>query len=199
MFRKAVAGLLAAVLMCGVTVGCAQNNNNDGSSETTSSVSRVEVEKQLFDVTLTLPASYIDEGTTQEKLEEEIKSNKGIKSVKLNEDGSVTYKMTKKAHQEMVQSIADSIDEAMKEMVGSEDCPDFVDVSANEDYTTFTVKMSANELSLNEAFSVIAFYFYGGMYGAYNGETPENIHVDFVNADTGEIIESSDSADAGNS
>ena len=99
----------------------------------------------------------------------------------------------------MMQSMADSIDETMKKMVGSEDYPNFVNVKANEDYTVFTVSVNSNELSLNEGFSVIAFYFYGGMYGAYDGETPKNIHVDFVNAETGEIIESSDSAEAKNS
>ena len=199
MFKKAVAGFLAITLLCGAATGCAKSEKSSDSSEATSATSQIQVEKQLFDVTLTLPSDYVEEGATQEQLEEEIKSNSGIKSVKLNEDGSVTYKMTKKAHQEMMQSIADSIDEAMKEMIGSEDYPDFVDVKANEDYTVFTVSISSNELSLNEGFSVIAFYFYGGMYGVYSGETPENIHVDFVNAETGEVVESSDSAEMENS
>lgn len=199
MFKKAVAGLLAVTLLCGVAAGCTKNEKENNSPEATSVINQIQLEKQLFDVTLTLPADYVEEGTTQEQLEEEIKSNSGIKSVKLNEDGSVTYKMTKKAHQEMMQSMADSIDEAMKKMVGSEDYPNFVNVKANEDYTVFTVSVNSNELSLNEGFSVIAFYFYGGMYGAYDGETPKNIHVDFVNAETGEIIESSDSAEAKNS
>ena len=199
MFKKAVAGLLAVTLLCGIATGCTKNEKDSSSSEATSATNQIQVEKQLFDVTLTLPADYVEDGTTQEQLEEEIKSNSGIKSVKLNEDGSVTYKMTKKAHQEMMQSMADSIDEAMKEMVDSEDCPDFVDVKANEDYTAFTVSVSSNELTLNEEFSVLTFYFYGGLYGVYSGETPENIYVDFVNADTGEVIESSDSAGTENS
>lgn len=199
MFKKVVAGLLAVTLLCGVATGCAKSEKDSSSSEATSATNQIQVEKQLFDVALTLPVDYVEDGTTQEQLEEEIKSNNGIKSVKLNEDGSVTYKMTKKAHQEMMQSMADSIDEAMKEIVDSEDCPDFVDVAANEDYTVFTVSASSNELTLSEEFSVLAFYFYGGLYGAYSGETPENIHVDFVNAETGEVIESSDSAEMENS
>lgn len=36
---------------------------------------------------------------------------------------------------------------------------------------------------------------YGGMYNVFNGTTVDNVHVDFVNADTGEIISSSDSKD----
>ena len=46
---------------------------------------------------------------------------------------------------------------------------------------------------MNESFSTMAFYMYGGMYNIFNGTEVDNIHVDFVNADSGEIISSSDS------
>ena len=45
----------------------------------------------------------------------------------------------------------------------------------------------------------MAFYTYGGMYAIFNGETVDNIHVDFVNTDTGEVISSANSSDMGNS
>ncbi len=38
---------------------------------------------------------------------------------------------------------------------------------------------------------------YGGMYGVFSGEKPENVHVEFVNADSGEVISSGDSKDMG--
>ena len=43
--------------------------------------------------------------------------------------------------------------------------------------------------------SIIVFYMYGGMYAIFNGSDVGNIHVDFVNADSGEIINSADSSD----
>ena len=50
---------------------------------------------------------------------------------------------------------------------------------------------------MSESFSVMALYMYGGMYAIFNGEDAENIHVDFVNADTGEVISSADSKNLG--
>ena len=38
---------------------------------------------------------------------------------------------------------------------------------------------------------------YGGMYNIFNGITVDNIQVDFVNAETGEIINSANSAEMG--
>ena len=39
---------------------------------------------------------------------------------------------------------------------------------------------------------------YGGMYNIFNGTPVDNVHVDFINADSGEIINSADSSDIGN-
>ena len=63
------------------------------------------------------------------------------------------------------------------------------------DFTSFTVTTTSTELSINESFSVMAFYMYGGMYNTFNGAPVDNAHVDFVNAESGEIINSSDSKD----
>ena len=80
-------------------------------------------------------------------------------------------------------------------MVGSEEYPNITSIETNDDFTEFTVTTTSSELSLEESFSVMAYYVYSGVYGVFSGETPENVHVDFVNADTGEILESADSSE----
>ena len=50
---------------------------------------------------------------------------------------------------------------------------------------------------MSESFSVMALYMYGGMYGIFSGEEVDNVHVDFKNADSGEIISSANSEDMG--
>ena len=67
------------------------------------------------------------------------------------------------------------------------------------DYTDFTIEYSADELSLSDTFSTILFYYIGGMYGVFNGEPTENVHVAFVNSDTGELISEANSRDMGKS
>ena len=44
----------------------------------------------------------------------------------------------------------------------------------------------------------MALYMYGGMYGIFAGEKVDNVQVDFVNADSGEIISTGNSKDMGN-
>lgn len=152
----------------------------------------LEVEKNLFDVTITVPADFVGE-TTQEELDAEA-AEIGYK-VTLNEDGSATYVMTKIQHKELMKGISDSMNESFTEMIGSEEYPNITDISANDDFTSFTVTTKNTEPDMNESFAVMIFYMAGGMYQIFNGTTADNIHVDYVNADSGEVISSADSKD----
>lgn len=152
----------------------------------------IEVDSGLFDVEITVPADFVGE-TTQEELDAEA-AESGIRIV-LNDDGSATYTMTKQQHQNMMDEMRDSISQSLNEMIGSEDYPDFTGIEANDDFTSFTVTTSASELGFADGLSVLGFYMYGGLYNVFNGTPADNIHVDFVNADSGEIISSSDSSE----
>ena len=155
----------------------------------------IEVDENLFDVEITVPADFVGE-TTQEELDAKAKES-DIHSITLNEDGSATYVMSKSQHKKLLQDMATSINQSLSEMVGSEDFPTITDIQANDNFTEFKVTVSAEELGLSESMSVLGFYMYGGLYGIFSGETPDNIHVDFVNADTGEIVFSANSSEAG--
>lgn len=189
------------ILTC---TGCS-NTTADTTSDTNINSETVEdakndsvaVEKNLFSVTLTIPASYAGE-TTQETLDNEA-TEKGYKSAILNDDGSVTYKMSKSQHKKLMKDIKKTIDDGLAEMIGTEDYPDFKNIQANDDYTSFTITTTTEELNMVESFSVMSFYIYGGMYNVYNGTDVDNIHVEFINAETGEVFSSSDSKDTNNS
>ena len=155
----------------------------------------VDVDKGIFDVTITVPKDFVGD-STQEDIDQSVEEN-GYKSGTLNSDGSVTYVMTKDQHKEMMKGIKESIDNSLSEMIGSETTPNITDVQANDDYTSFTVTTKNTELDLAESFSVMTFYMYGGMYAIFNGETVDNIHVDYINAESGEVISSANSEDMG--
>lgn len=216
MFRKILAVSLTGVIILtgcggGSSSGTAKSPSSivessviasDSSSATESStndaesaldaLADVEVEKELFDVTITVPADYM-EGATQEDLD--AKATEIGYKVTLNDDGSATYVMTKKQHKDMMDGIAASIKSSLNEMVGSEDYPNITGISANDDFTVFTITTKNTEPDMNESFAVMALYMYGGMYHIFNGTTVDNIHVDYVNADSGEVISSADSKD----
>lgn len=185
----AACALALCLTACGGGAASTTAAGQDTAVSASSSEDGLNVEKNLFSVTLTYPASMVDEGTTQDSLNDEIKGIDGIKSATLNEDGSVTYIMTKAYHKQIVDDMAQTIDESMAEMVGSEDYPNFTNVEANEDYTVFTVTTKSKALSLDESLSLLQFYTEGAFYSVVSGNDADSIHVDFVNADTGEVID----------
>jgi uncharacterized lipoprotein NlpE involved in copper resistance len=175
------------------TTETASSESTEDSSSVLDAIGDVEVDEKLLTVELTIPAEYVGE-TTQEELNATAEE-KGFKSITLNDDGSATYVMTKAQHREMMDELAENINSTLADMVGSEDYPNFTDISANDDFTEFTITTTSTELDLNESFSVMAFYMCGGMYNIFNGTPVDNVHVDFINADSGEIINSADSSD----
>lgn len=177
-----------------IQVGDSEENATEESGDFSDleALGDVEVDKNLFNVELTIPKDFVGE-TTQAELDKTA-SEKGYKSITLNADGSATYIITKKQHEEMLEELRASLEEGLNEMVTSGDYS-FTDTEANDNYTDFTVKTSATELGLQDSISVMAFYMYGGMYNVFSGENIDNVHVTFVNADTGDVISQADSKD----
>lgn len=173
------------------------NSEQSQSAETEegseSSSENIEVDENLITVEITIPATLAGE-TTQEELNQALAEN-GYKSATLNDDGSVTYVMSKAKHRELMQEMTKTINESIDDMVGSEEYPSFTKIETNDDFTEFTVTTTSTELGLTESFSVLGFYMYGGLYNAFNGTQTDNISVTFVNADTGEVIQTSNSSD----
>ena len=158
-----------------------------------SAIGDVEVENGLLIVTITVPSELAGE-ISQEELEQ----NKGdtYTSATLNEDGSVTYKMTKTQYKEMLNSISESLDKSFQKLVDDENCS-ISSVTHNDDYTVFDVIVEGTELSFTDAFTVYAFYMSGGLYGIFTGQEPEHIIVNFYDPD-GNPLESGDSANMEN-
>ncbi len=178
------------------TADVASNNSNKeeastSGEDTINALWDVEVDKGIFNVTLTIPKDFVGE-TTQDELDKSVEEN-GYKSATLNDDGSVTYVMTKEQHKKMLDGVKEGIDQNLNDMVGSEKYPNITSITTNENYTSFTITTKNSALDTAESFAVIGMYVFGGMYAVFSGEEVYNIHVDFVNADSGEIISSSDS------
>ena len=148
----------------------------------------VEVDSGLFNVTITVPATFMGEDATQESLDATAKE-KGYKSITLNEDGSATYVMSKAKHKEMMDELRQQIDDSLEEMISSGTYPDVVSASVNKDITKFTIKVNTEELSMETSLLSLGCILIGGMYHAFNGVEPDDIIIQYVNADTGEVIE----------
>ncbi|MFG6327934.1 MAG: hypothetical protein K1W06_00430 [Lachnospiraceae bacterium] len=163
----------------------------DTPSDDLDAIGDVEVEKNLFNVKFKVPAEFMGE-TTQKELDKVAKES-GYKSIKLNKDGSATYIMTKAQHEKLMQEMTKNANEQLEKMIASEDYPNFTDIKANDDFTSFEITTKSKKLDLSETMSSLAFYMLGGMYNIFNGKEADNIHLDYINAKTGKIIESYDS------
>lgn len=157
------------------------------------SLGKVETENGIFFVKLTLPKDLVGEDVTQEKLDAEAGTN--YLSAKLNEDGSVTYKMTKKQHKTMLDEMVKSIDEGLNEMVSSAEYS-FSDIKHNKDFTSYDVTLDTNEIGLTESFMTFGFYMYSGFYSLFTGKEADNIAVNFYRPD-GSLIDTFNSKDMG--
>ena len=204
--KRILVFVLSAVLLLSLAA-CGGDNaaqNNGGNAQTGGENSTgegdssggVEVDEGLLTVEITVPAEFLGEGITQESLDQTAVEN-GYVSAVLNEDGSATYTMTKGQHEELMAEIRSGVEDAMAEMVDPESFPTITSVTANDDYTEFTIELNADEVGLTESFAVLGLYMLGGMYNAFNGTPADDIAVQYVNAN-GDVIEEAHSSEAGN-
>ena len=173
-------------------------DQNAGQASTTEG--GIDVDKGLLNVEITIPAEaaeyYGFNFESQEEADAYAKEQ-GFKSATLGDDGSVTIVMSRSQHKKTMEGLSKTIDEALQEMIGSEDYPNITAGEHNDNYTSFTVTTKSEELGFNESFSVLSFYIYGGMYNSFNGTPADNIHVDFINEASGEVIDTFDSENMG--
>lgn len=168
------------------------NLNEDAVATQDNARNDVSVDKNLFDVTINIPSEYVGK-VSQEELDKKSKEY-GYK-VKLNDDGSATYTMTKQQHRKLVEEYRAQINKSLNELIGSKEYPNFTSIKTNENFTKFTVTTKSTELDLTESFSVMAFYAYGGIYNAFSGDKIDNVSVTFINADSGDEIDTINSSD----
>lgn len=161
--------------------------------DTLEAMGNIETVNGFLTVSITIPAEIAGTEVTQEALDQG--AGERYVSAKLNEDGSVTYKLTKKQHKAMMEGIVASMEESLQGMIDSADYS-FTKITHNDDYSLFDVSVSGEELGLADSFAVLAFYMYGGLYGVFTGKTPEKVVVNFYNPN-GDLIHTADSGKVG--
>jgi len=161
--------------------------DSDSSDVNVAAINDIEVDENLLSVTITMPADLVGE-TTQEELDQMVTETEGFFSATLNDDGSVTYVMTKAKHQEWIDSTAEGFDNKFQEIVDSDDYKHVVSITHNDSFSEFTVGYDEDEIKGFDSFLCLSFYTCGSMYGVVTGEKPENIYITFVNSETGEVI-----------
>ena len=176
------------------TDGSASEELSDDSAwEQLESLGKIVTENGIFYVYITLPAELINRDITQESIDAE--AGEAYTSGMLNEDGSVTYKLTKKQHKVMLDSLTESLEESLQELVDSSDYS-FTRIDHNEDFTVFDAYLSTEGVGFAETFTIIIFYYSGGMYALFTGSDVQNIAINFYSS-SGNLISTVNSSEMG--
>jgi len=202
--KKQLVVIFLIICLVFSSVGCSPTKSTDTSAKTEpietvtqqspapTPTGDIDVDKGIFNVTLTIPAEIVGSDITQQKCDD-VASEEGYKSATLNADGSVTYVMSKAQHKSIMDEVREDIKQELSDMVTSGDYPNFISIKPSDDFMKFTVIIKSEELNLVDSLSVLQLYVYGGMYNAFNGTPAENITVSFVNETSGKVIHEANS------
>lgn len=188
--------LIILPLIFSLTFTACGLGNTDSAPTEPEQAGSIHIDTSTSTVELTIPKKYM-ETATQEELDDAA-VEMGFQSITLQDDGSAVYLMTIEQHEQMMDNIKENIRIGLESIKTSKDYKNFVDITANEDYTEFTVTTTEKRLDMKESYSVLTFYMYGEMYNMFNGISPVNIRVVFVNDETGEVVSTADSLNRGN-
>ena len=149
----------------------------------------VQVENGIMTVSLTVPAD-LAQNITQETIDAGIGTQ--YQAAFRNQDGSITYKMTKEQHQAMLEQLAVSFDNSLQEMIDNENYT-ISNITRNNDFTVFDISLDGAEPSISDSYAAFGLYMYGGLYGVFNGNRPEHVIINYLDSN-GNLIDSDDSA-----
>lgn len=150
----------------------------------------IEVDKGLLNVEVTLPEVFFKDENVEEMIEESLAE--GVKEVTENEDGSVTFKMTKKDHKKMLTEMAEEIEGTVDEISNDENFTSIQDITYNKTFTEFTMVVEREVFEDSfDGFAVLGLGFSGMFYQVFSGEDMESTEVTVYIEDgaTGEVFE----------
>ena len=149
----------------------------------------VQVENGVMTVSINVPAD-LAKNIRQETIDAGIGTQ--YQAAFRNQDGSITYKMTKEQHQAMLEQLAVSFDNSLQEMIDDEKYT-ISNITRNNDFTVFDISLDGAEPSASDSFAAFSLYMYGELYGVFNGKRPEHVIVNYLDSN-GNLIDSDDSA-----
>lgn len=192
--KKLISLILAFVMMMSLAAcGGRGENSGNGTSfpgKNTENSAGVQVDEGLLNIDVTLAASFFED-QTEEEIKAEAKEN-GYSDCKINDDGSVTYTMSKKKHAEMLNEMKASFDEMIAGYLDGEDkVASFVDIQYNDDFSKIDIYADAEQYTMWDSLYALTFYITGAYYQAFAGVANDDIDVvvNFIDNATKDVLD----------
>ncbi len=171
----------------------------DISTEEATTTEKIESKENLLSVEVTIPKDYFgDQEITQSDIDK-TKSEEGFDKATLNEDGSVTYKMSKSKHKEVLDEMKKNIEESCDEMINGEKATEsFEKIIFNNDLTKFSVFVDSSKFTDLDTVNSFMFYLFGGYYQLFNCVSDDKIdvQVDYIDSKTEKVLNTGKSSEA---
>lgn len=175
----------------GLTVAMlAACGDDEAATKKGDSEQEIAVNKGLLDVELTLPADLF-EGQTEDEIIAKAKEE-GVKEVKVNEDGTVYYKMSKSEHKKMMKEMKESAVESITEIVKSDDYPSIKEISYNKDFTEYDITVDRNALENSmDGFALFSLAILGTYYNTFDGKSYDDLKLtmNMIDEATGKVYD----------
>jgi len=138
----------------------------------------INVDKGLLNVEITLPATFFEEQTEEQIIAGA--KEEGYDDVKVNEDGSVTYKMSKAKHTEMMDELEGEMVKAVEEIVKSGDYPSIKEISYNKSFDEYDVKVEREQYENSlDGFALLGLVMTSSYYQAFDGKDADKMTITF--------------------
>ena len=129
---------------------------------------KVAVDDSLLTVDVTLGSAFFEDSTPEE-IQAAAKEN-GFLKCRINDDGSVTYTMTKAKRKEFLNEYEKSIEENLKAFIeGDQAVASFQEIRHNGDFSEFNVYMDTEKATMWDTFYCIPLYLSGAYYQVFAG------------------------------
>lgn len=170
---------------------CSDNNDqNQDTEESANEESGIEVDKGLLNVEITLPASLVGEDGMEDfeaSMKETVDSD-----ITLNDDGSVTVKMSKSDHKKMLEELKEEFVASVDSIIEDESFVTIQDITYNKDLTNIQMIVSDQESFENsfDGFATLSLGIGSLFYQAFDGKdlTKDKITIEIVDQSINETI-----------
>ena len=179
--------LIACIATALLLTACGGENEKETEEN---AVESLNVDKEVFNVDVTLPANFFLYSNEEEIIA--AAKEQGIKEAVVNEDGSVTYTMSKLKYEETMKEVEDSTVSAIDEIVKSEEYTSIKEISYNKDFTEFDMKVNRQQYEESfDSFAIFGLVMVSTYYSTFDGKSREDLQITFnmIDETTGEVYD----------
>lgn len=170
------------------------NDNEDRDGEAEENDESIDVDKKILNVEVTIPADFLELDDEDQDIDEiiaEAKEN-GIKEVTENDDGSLTYKMSKSTHKEMMEEMEEELQNSIDDIVNDEEFASIQEITTNASFTELTMIVDKEPFENSfDGLSVLGLVFGSMYYQLFDGVDANDyeVIVNYEDAETGELFD----------